>query len=58
MMLTSGRLRVTDEHKDQRYDVVIMLFDLFYDDCAATPLTCFRGLPYHDMTRLVWWQRM
>ena len=53
MMLTSGRLRVTDEHQNQRCDVVIMLVDHCYDNCAASPLTCFRGFPHHNMTRLV-----
>ena len=43
MMLTSGLLRVTDEHKYQRCGVVVMLVDLCYDNCAASTLTCFRG---------------
>ena len=43
MMLTSGLLRVTDEHKYQRCGVVIMLVDLCDDNCAASTLTCFRG---------------
>ena len=53
MMLTSGLLRVTDEHKYQRCGVVVMLVDLCYDNCAASTLTCFRGFLHYDMTRSV-----
>ena len=58
MMLTAGLLRVTAEHKEQHCDVVAALLDLCCDQCAASTLTCFRGFLHHDMTRLVWWQRM
>ena len=53
MMHTSGLLRVTDVHKEQRCVVVNMLDVKCHGRSADSTLTCFRGFRHHGMTRLV-----